>query len=537
MEGLKQVVDVLKEKEEEAKASQERLAKIIKDINDLEAANKLVEEYKEKYTRLEETLREQRDKYEKQVSEAKKLLEKTNSKHNAQVKSLNKIIEELRNSLASTQSELKERDEVILKLNKNVEELVNNCEVKVSYSIVAGIPIEDLEEIHRVKEENKAIEKKFHESKELTKELESKVNELQNQLLEEQKEYTEDVETKEKAIVELQEEIKSANEEISQMQEKEKTLNRKLREIEDEMENRQKETENLERERKEMAEEIKILILHSKSLESDISQKELLLKQQQNDVEILQSELEERDTTIDKLSKQNNRLSAILNEKRVMLHNARTRIKDLSRNVIYTLQGNIKNKDKAITILKEMVRDHHEELKAKNKDIVRLRSDLARREDRMIKLRTVNDFRGDVELVCSGSPVARANKISVPLYKERYLERIEDYYKAINAGNCRNNSMNMRNALRFDRHSKNSRNRPKIEHVQSLIISNNSPDEKQSEFLTIANDSELNVGRVIRMSLAKKLSNKPKNRTPKLIKLFNSPITNKQKPNHRNLLT
>jgi len=537
-EALSEIAKLLKEKEKETLATQERLQKLIKELDDLETANRLIEEYKEKYMRLEEAMKQKLNEFNQHELENKLRTKKTAEEYKKQVHIKDTTIKELNDKLRNMEIKCKEIEEELIKVKELNEELLKDSGISVNFNLFADEPIADIEEIKRLKEENKKYKMEIDNFDETKKGIEDQVCDLQKEILSLEEKYAKELCVKCEAIKNIENIIRDTNEQMIQSKAKEIDLQKQLTDSHTQIRSKAREIEVLEQKKKEMKAEIKTLIVKCQCLKSEITQKDFLIKQQHQNIELLQYEVAMKQAEILRINEERNNLAAQIKAKRVVLTNAQLKIKELNRNIVSSLQVNAEDRDRTIIILKELLKGHHNELNMKNKDIRELKKDLAQvkslnnnilvpTEPSLIKVKTKEVQAKPSRNTSKESTIeSKVNMISlkpsIPTYKERYMKLYDEYSNTINVRNRKNNSTNVKNVLSYDRCLSYSRT-PVIDKCNKSEVINN--------FKTIAEGSEANIEAILKNALLKKEPERSLEFAARINRLFNyseSPYASKK---------
>ena len=428
------------------------------------------------------------------------------------------------------QNELKEKNEEILRLTSINDELLKDCKLDITFEMFAEEPATDIKELERLQKENQEMKSKLNDYDETTKEIQSKINALEKEKSNLNKNHEDELKNKDDRIKGLENEINNKVNEINskandikKLKETEKKLKKEISEFDSKMQSKQSVIDKLEVEKNNMKNEIKTLIVQCKTFENESRQKDLAIKQQQQNLEVIQYELSVKNSDIERLEDQCNRLSSTLKDKRIMLNNAHLRIRELERNVVTNLKNNISDKDRTILLLKEVLKGHHIELTAKNKDIIRLKRALSRTKPNNLQNKTEHKgfnikvvhpadvIEDSLPMETEERPEMESPEIdnaksklngSVPRYKEIYMNQLNDYFKSICRGNKKNDSYNVRNALHYNKYLPDSRNTGINAHSMSVKL--RSGPNKSNQYVTLPTNNEYDVSDIIRSAFMKK---------------------------------
>lgn len=315
-----------------------------------------------------------------------------------------------------------------------------------------------------------------------------KNRELQNEIQNKSKE----IEEKEDIIDRLENANRDLEVKNAKLNSEKKSIEIQHKKTENSGEHMKVEKQN-ERE-KEMHEEIEILITQCKDLQSKLKGKDLQCAQHANALEQLDVILQQKDAELQKREGYLTKVLKQLEDKKNELHMNQLKLKQISKTVVADLNKKLTDKDKEIKLMKEMIKGHHLEIEAKQKDIARLCKKIEKlkksnemrteflttiinkeNEEQVEKLKKLEQF--DIEEASNESDEESREEskdyqkekkelqptllpeINPPRRKERnvkesgnspfhekYMKKLESYYNNLGES-TNNNSMNMKSLL------------------------------------------------------------------------------------------
>lgn len=330
----------------------------------------------------------------------------------------------------------------------------------------------------------------------------------------------------------------------------------------------------------EMRSEIEVLLTQCKESQNQINSREGQIKQQTDALQQIYNEIQTKDAEIQKREDYIGRLTRQLEDKKGQLHNANLKLRQYSRTVVNELNAKIAEKDKEVKILKEMVKGHHAEVKAKNKDIMRLKHQLKRaikgnemkkefiktfvkpedeeqaKQIKKMEQYDINEVSGesdeegrknddlerdesksaviekksppeqqDVSLPSIAVPSSKDQKSSPP-YRENYLKRLENYYQQLGDARFHNNSYNMQGLLSHNFNAFQEIERKKSNSLEEKILyTPNNEKRKGADLFEV----KMDVDEIIAQSLGAKVPssvNLSRAKDRKIIKFGNLPSAN-----------
>lgn len=423
-----------------------------------------MEEYKEKYEKLESELEDIKRECESLHQKEKLLLNETKSK--------DITIADLREVVNSMQVEIYAKNKEIALLKEKYEE--GDLNLAVSFDILALDQDLDAQELARLREDNKQLRMELAQAAVKAKEhqeLASKIEDLNKKMEEREKEYEREIreigerhekelDDKDAAIKKLEGANSVLESKAFQLMAVEKLLKQKIDNSNAVAAQNQKELLESESTKNEMRSEIKVLILQCKEQERGVAQRDEYIKKQQEGMTELNYELERARADASTLQQQNSRLATLLKEKKEQLSSANMKVRELKTSIAADYKSKLEEQAKAIEVLKEIIRGHNAELSVKNKDIQRLKKNLGKAKSLKQRIRQpeieepdVNVVEQKVSMDVSKDVIDEVYEAESPValkeitYKEKYMQRIEEYFNKLHDLNYRNNSSNIRNVL------------------------------------------------------------------------------------------
>eukprot|EP00826_Nyctotherus_ovalis_P021280 TRINITY_DN1683_c0_g2_i3.p1 TRINITY_DN1683_c0_g2~~TRINITY_DN1683_c0_g2_i3.p1 ORF type:complete len:205 (-),score=58.10 TRINITY_DN1683_c0_g2_i3:46-660(-) len=139
--ALKELLSALKEKQEEIRDTDSKLQTLIQDITNVEDARKVIEEYKEKCSRLEEIIRDKSEEYEANRNDI--LTQWTNERENlnARVDRCEKRIEAKQQEISEMQNEIDKTKEELIRMTRIKQGLEVDNILNVTYILCPEDPV------------------------------------------------------------------------------------------------------------------------------------------------------------------------------------------------------------------------------------------------------------------------------------------------------------------------------------------------------------------------------------------------------------
>ncbi len=126
----------------------------------------------------------------------------------------------------------------------------------------------------------------------------------------------------------------------------------------------------------EMRGEIEILIAQCKESHAQLKAKDAQIKKQSVALQQFETILQEKDAEIQNREQYLVKMTKQLDDKKEQLHLANLKIRQINKSAFVELNSKLEEKDKEVKMLKGMVKGHHLELEAKNKDMARLKKEV-----------------------------------------------------------------------------------------------------------------------------------------------------------------
>jgi len=467
--ALRDLVNVLKKKQEETMNAQERYDKLIKDVADMERANKVIEEYKEKCERLEGNIKNIAIEYDQYKENIKKQLEENSMRYKETLSNYDDKIRELENKLL-------EKDECILELSTENKELMSECALNITYNIPAMDYIIDITEIYKLREENKNIGIKYTEAEKIVQRIHMREQWFNKEISEATQRHNEELRVKEEKIKELLEEKKRLEQEVEKMIECEKNWHKKMEKTVLVIQQKGDEIESIERNRSDMRNRIEILISQFKELQAQAQQKDALINNLKKTIGELEVTIGKKNKEINKLKGETSTFDDKLKDYRVKLSAAQGKVHDLGFTALASLRKDIQERDNTISSLKKTLKEYNNDIKVKNYIIMQLKQNV--RPIRPIKELNLQNKRELTPLI----PKVKAEDISE--IKNNYVWKLENDNKPVK---YRNDSSNMKKVLKF-------RSESLINKTKNILEGINAQEKKKIENTGLnLNFKELNI--------------------------------------------
>jgi len=467
--AVNDLVEILKERQEETKTAQERVHRLIKDIANLEYANKIIEKYKSKCEFLQESLEKSIEEYKKYKEEMKEAWDTEAQRYNEKLKQNDVMI----TKLDKKTNELKNEIQHLKRLN---EALTDDNLLNVTYKLFVDDPYIDTQEIFSLREFKRNYSTIIRQIEKKVKEREFKIKELEIDKLDMERRHKDNIEEKDIIIKDLNMSVKLLEEKIFQ---KTKGVNwkEKLDEAIILATERAKEIEELKENKETLQREVGLLTARIKKLEEQILLKEDTIKALNEEIAKQQNDLKLKTEEYGKLKADHNDLINEAKKNRLLLNAMQLKYHDLNFTVVGNLKKDIKEKNKVISTLKGVVKDKHTEIEIKDNDIVQLKKNLRLQKHKShidpyspnrlhskivkrspiikeIKDKPIKNTNTEIKEVSNESHSAE-EKAEDPLplikdYKEKCNNHKDNYYYDVKTKNYRNNSINVRNVLNYD---------------------------------------------------------------------------------------
>jgi len=428
--------------------------------------------------------------------------------------------------------ELESKDKEIAVLKEKYEKA--DFDLGISFKILTIDS--DTEELNKLQELNKELTEQLNKLKGQTiiqdKEAEGGLKAVQSELEDIKKRHASELMKKNELIKALEKMNIELEAKLAQITAAEKIQRQKVENLNVVIEQNQKELIELEANKSEMQNEIRVLIVQCKEREREISQRGAFINKQQEKIEEFHNALKQIDAEKSSILQQNNRLTAILKEKKMQLSNVNLKIRELNTSVIQELKRIIEDRDRTISMLKEIVRGHNAELNLKNRDITRLKKNLGKVKSQKVSVSnkkssrvheseaksSINppilkkvEFTPEINKKAlldasfeTNSPASTKIKAKVPVnYKAKYDQLIDNYLNEVHDVNYRNDSSNVRSAL-YQNHNIIS-NSPEVENRSKSLMARAEENENKSDEKTNmarhACDLKFGISEIIRRSL------------------------------------
>eukprot|EP01022_Parablepharisma_sp_SALTPOND_P026109 TRINITY_DN618_c0_g1_i1.p1 TRINITY_DN618_c0_g1~~TRINITY_DN618_c0_g1_i1.p1 ORF type:complete len:559 (+),score=99.12 TRINITY_DN618_c0_g1_i1:5052-6728(+) len=306
----------------------------------------------------------------------------------------------------------------------------------------------------------------------------------------------------------------------------------------------------------EMRDEIEILITQCKEAHAQLKSRDGQLKKQSIALQQFETILQEKDAEIQKREQYLVRMTKQLEEKKEQLHVANIKMKQMSKSALAELKVKASEKDKELKMLKGMVKGHHLEMEAKNKDLARMRKEVKRlRQTNQMKGEFIRTFvnvedeeqvkqlekleelenedisdnergsksrkhsfvehksshskkRSDVKLPAISQTEDAESRRKTPKkmqYSERYLQKVDSYSQIIADPSFHNNSTNIHGILSQNYNVFSNVVKGKYSHSPSQSSEALTPLKQRQKDL----DLHVDVNEIIRRSIGGKVTNGP----------------------------
>ncbi len=137
-------------------------------------------------------------------------------------------------------------------------------------------------------------------------------------------------------------------------------------------------SEDVARQNQEMRAEIEVIIGQCKEARGQMKQQQEELRKRAADIEKLETALQQKDAELQKRESYLDRVLKQFEEKKTQLRNANLKVQEISRSVVGELKKKLAERDRDAKMLKEMIKGHYAEVQTKNREIGRLRKQVAR---------------------------------------------------------------------------------------------------------------------------------------------------------------
>eukprot|EP00826_Nyctotherus_ovalis_P041076 TRINITY_DN4100_c0_g4_i1.p1 TRINITY_DN4100_c0_g4~~TRINITY_DN4100_c0_g4_i1.p1 ORF type:complete len:498 (-),score=145.61 TRINITY_DN4100_c0_g4_i1:245-1738(-) len=410
---------------------------------------------------------------------------------------------ELEEEKAKCNEELRDKDVIITNMHKIMQEGMEakekevtllrekyesaDFDLGVSFKIFAldSVSESEIQELTKLREENTNLIKSVNEAKELVAmidkdnravgEYEEKCKVLQSEIDDLKSRHANELAAKNELIKKLESVNSGLEVKLAQVAAAEKIQRQKAESANAVIDQNQKELIELEASKSEIQNEIRALVVQCKERDKEITQRGIFINKQQQEMEELHAELRQIDAEKSALQKQNARLANILKEKRVQLSNANLKIKEINTSVILELKSSLEDRERTISMLKEIIKGHNAEINVKNRDIARFKKSLGKVKSQKASIgqhvtNRTSETEAKLAQASVNSPIIKkveftpeVNKkklldestetysppsFKTPVtYQAKYAQIIDKYLNEVHDVNYRNNSSNVRNAL------------------------------------------------------------------------------------------
>ena len=517
---LKEIVSLLKKRQEASTINQDILRKFIREFDNFEYHQRLLEEYKDKYIKQEDEVKKKYRAYEKEIEELKKYWSKEKDNLLSNIKKLKSTIEVNANELQRTQEQLLKKDKENYELMKVKEELLKECKLDIAFNIIEDRQIitpQELNKLHEdktklmkdneslkkenkelkmmkeklkrnLREERESYEKERSNYEEVSKDQQRTLNKEQTFLLKNKERLEHELSIKCDIINKLEHEKEAISISFAQIKQAHTTLNEEVNTV-------KQEVKMIEGEKEEALAKIKTLSKKCIKLEKESKKNEKNIDEQQQTIKELQNTLDTKEFNISILSKKTSKLEILLKNREIKLANARSALKDLRTRVVPNLKDEIANQEKKLSTMEKIIEYKNPEMNVKDKErklsLGKLRSIRKEATNQYIK-QELGDIEHDKNTLINIHTISNnlLMNTSTVDYRREYKKQFENYLNTIQGQDHKNNSSNIHRVLHF---YGNRRRNNGLVHMKNIhpdikeIIKQTVSNRRNTSFDTIIN--------------------------------------------------